>query len=685
MHIYSVQFIPLSHIFIPIYNINSYSSPLQFHNPAMLNEETSTAALIPFDRLFRLTAADLNADYRVNLFSIVNKENSELLGMFGGGNGDNDEGAGMETEAEAEDEDGDNEIEDKEREENVSIMPQTAKKKRKLSKKAKELEYDLDDPFIDDSEITGVYQSVFELMRSGGKGEEEEEEEDNEGESGSQASSTKARAKAHKTIRNYFVYRGTMTPEILSKEFEIDAEELMEVEAGIEEEDEASDKDENIKKRTRSGKETKAAKKQKVQKDPKEPKEPKKPKVQKERKEPKSPKKKPATVKNPVDLISQSAKKLNDIFSTDDAATSTAPVFNVTGVDANLLELRETLKRFRDSAVGTPFSPGKFPSALRPKLNETLCSLLRCSRPSLQSPLPPKFFPALASFLPFSPAALNKLLTRKILGPLIEAMERTELPKMYASWESSLRNRIKEDGSIIVVSTGSTGNATTSTGNNVTTTGTTATTGVTGTADETIPVNPSIPTISGTISASPLKKKLKFSDEMRQLSFEILRTEIDVNNLICLSNTLEASASASGTVNEKENMRVAQSELNLRRNVYQKLASFSEFDSTVLLSTTEISKEFGAQKRKHDKRVAKAASEILFGEAEIEEFLKELDVPKDPKSSAAVAVVASNVEGMQTSQPADPLNLFANEHAENTGNTGNANASNTSLFIDSTN
>ena len=77
----------------------------------MLNEETSTAALIPSTVFFRLTAADLNADYRVNLFSIVNKENSELLGMFGGENEGNlgMEGDGMETEAEAEDEDGDNE------------------------------------------------------------------------------------------------------------------------------------------------------------------------------------------------------------------------------------------------------------------------------------------------------------------------------------------------------------------------------------------------------------------------------------------------------------------------------------------------------------------------------------------------------------------------------------------------
>ena len=78
------------------------------------------------------------------------------------------------------------------------------------------------------------------------------------------------------------------------KEFEIDAEELMEVEAELKKTKMRQViRMRMLKKRARSGKETKAAARSKSAKDPKElkePKDPKKQKVQKERKEPKSPK-----------------------------------------------------------------------------------------------------------------------------------------------------------------------------------------------------------------------------------------------------------------------------------------------------------------------------------------------------------------------------------------------------------
>jgi hypothetical protein len=274
---------------------------------------------------------------------------------------------------------------------------------------------------------------------------------------------------------------------------------------------------------------TNQSKKPKIQKPPKKPKEP------KTSKPPNSEKTKKLKVN---DLISQTTKKLKskDIFTTDETIGSSSfnpipAVFNVTGVDANLLELREALKRFRDSAVGTSFSPGKFPSALRPKLNETICAMLRCTRPSLQSPLPSRFFPSLASFLPFSPAALNKLLSRKILGPLIESIEKNEIPKLYDTWERSILNRIKEDGSIIIINTPVIIEEPTTT--------TTTTTNNNNTQKDNNSTSP-----NSNNQPLQLKKKLKFNDEMRQIIFEILRTEIDLNNLIILSNTLEASAVA---------------------------------------------------------------------------------------------------------------------------------------------
>ena len=146
----------------------------------------------------------------------------------------------------------------------------------------------------------------------------------------------------------------------------------------------------------------------------------------------------------------------------------------------------------------TPFSPENSLQLCVPNWTKRSAPSCYAAAAHPSNPRSPKFFPALASFLPFSPAALNKLLTRKILGPLIEAMERTELPKMYASWESSLRNRIKEDGSIIVVEyreyrkCGSTSNNVTSA------TATTVTL-----ADENVPSITPTTTIS---AASPLKR-----------------------------------------------------------------------------------------------------------------------------------------------------------------------------------
>ena len=120
-----------------------------------------------------------------------------------------------------------------------------------------------------------------------------------------------------------------------------------------------------------------------------------------------------------------------------------------------------------------------------------------------------------------------------------------------------------------------------------------------------------------------------------------------------------------------------------------------EMGGSPLLSTTEISKEFGGQKRKQEKKVARSASEIIFGEAEIEEFLRELDVKT---STTNVGVVATTSNATNTSNNTvdtanivpendavtvlndkDPLNLFS-EHIKPPNDD-----SNTSLYIDSIN
>lgn len=648
----------------------------------------STAALIPFDRLFKFTASALKEDYRVNLFKEIKKENAELLGLdadeefegFDGYQRDKRNGIDSESEcgednAEGNEDNAEDNIEDNE---NKISTATNGKKTRKLSKKVKELEYDYDDPFIDDSEITDVYQSVFELMRGGGgnanEGKESNNEESNEDESDTKDSkATKKNAKPARKNANYFVYRGTMTPEILAKEFEIAVGDLMENESiGSAGEDDNDDDEEdagsnenstgvNKKKRKKVQGGASVSKKIKTTKSEK----PKKPKAQKTEK-PQKPQT-PHKASKPNDLITQSAKKFNDLFSTEDGTTTkTSAVFNVNGVDANLLELREVLKRFRDSAVGTPFSPGKFPSILRPRLNETICTCLRLCRPTVLAPLPKNLLPALASFLPFSPTALNKLLTRKILGPLIESVERGELIKMYGEWRGMVEKRACEDGAIVEIESVAVApvecaevTAKDNTGEGALNTQTSA-------------INP----------VSPVKRKLRFSDEMRQLVFEIIRAETDLNNLIALSKSVESSVSTESVTSTST--RTVQSELNLRKNVYQKLVNLSS-DPAVnapFLSTTEISKEFGSQKRKHEKRIAKAASEIIFGEGDVEEFLREMDVKKIVSDNTLNTVTATTTTNNNTNNNTainqDPLNLF-NDNNDKI----NTEEANTSLFFDS--
>ena len=99
-------------------------------------------------------------------------------------------------------------------------------------------------------------------------------------------------------------------------------------------------------------------------------------------------------------------------------------------------------------------------------------------------------------------------------------------------------------------------------------------------------------------------------------------TEIDVNNLICLSNTLEASASASGTLNDKEKWRCNEGGPKRIKLEKERLPEIGFFRNSIQLFCYPRRKfpKNSAPKRKHDKRVAKAASEILFGKRKLKNF-----------------------------------------------------------------
>jgi hypothetical protein len=94
-----------------------------------------------------------------------------------------------------------------------------------------------------------------------------------------------------------------------------------------------------------------------------------------------------------------------------------------------------------------------------------------------------------------------------------------------------------------------------------------------------------------------------------------------------------------------------QTEMNLRRSVYAKLASIEGL-AFGLISTGDLSKEFGAHKRKNDKRILRLAAACFFGEEAIEVLLK----PKIVVNNAPHESLASETV---TIAPVDPLiNLF---------------------------
>jgi hypothetical protein len=291
--------------------------------------------------------------------------------------------------------------------------------------------------------------------------------------------------------------------------------------------------------------------------------------------------------------------------------------------DSSLMELRECLHRFKDCATATPFSPGKFPTALRPLLNECVCVTLRAFKAAPDEPLPEALCPALASFLPFSVGALRKLLQTKILKSLKETIENDQLAKMYERWPAVVIKRLSEENSII----GKQSRA----------------------KYECLSRFFLFFLHIGPEDASPEKKpRLKFTDEMRQLLFDIIRTEIDANNLAATCNFLSLSESlAEAPISTYK----VQTEMNLRRSVYAKLASIEGL-AFGLISTGDLSKEFGAHKRKNDKRILRLAAACFFGEEAIEVLLK----PKIVVNNAPHESLASETV---TIAPVDPLiNLF---------------------------
>lgn len=92
------------------------------------------------------------------------------------------------------------------------------KHKERKSKKAalaKFEEYDVDDPFIDDSEVTAVYESVFDLMLNSATAETDSDTADEAALQVREASTQTTKRRL--TTKDFYVYRGPIKVEVIEK------------------------------------------------------------------------------------------------------------------------------------------------------------------------------------------------------------------------------------------------------------------------------------------------------------------------------------------------------------------------------------------------------------------------------------------------------------------------------------
>ena len=93
------------------------------------------------------------------------------------------------------------------------------KKKKSLKKAPKVEDYDVEDPFIDDSEVGAVYESVFDLMMRGGSNLPDDVEEEDEyiEEELEERDKSSAFSKRPLTMKDFYVYRGPIEVEVVEK------------------------------------------------------------------------------------------------------------------------------------------------------------------------------------------------------------------------------------------------------------------------------------------------------------------------------------------------------------------------------------------------------------------------------------------------------------------------------------
>lgn len=661
-----------------------------------------------FDEPVKISAERLQASYLVCLREILGRqdENTDEANKEAGNlnilatNNDSAE------EAEEEQLNAVDEIDTCLVEENGEMDKKPAAKRKVRGAKRTDADYDLDDPFIDDSEIQDTYFSVFEMMRNAPDSIDEscsdneigpEPLEDTEHERGS----IKRRFK-NMPERNYFVYRGLLTPEVLSREFHMPLEDVLAgFSMGSAESSNAVDKegrgydasdaennggqdssatDEVNRKKRRKTAESEASKPKKARKAPEQGRSEGALMIGKADR--KQSKKSAGLLKRTTDLFSKvfDAEDGNSNSSSGKQSQPASPVkkpsagaaiagpaaplpivFDVSNLDNNILELRLAFGKFQAAAKATEIQAGKFPSALRAHLDESLLVSLRAwpfllasgsgalIEESLSQPLPAFLSQSLASFLPFSPAAVERLLVRKIMLPLRISIHNAIIPQMVEQWKEGVAKRLKEPGAVMTMASKESAILDGEAG-----------------AVEVVPA-------AETSLSQKRMQRLKFNDELRQLIFEIVRAEGD---LVLLDQALskvrdEDAAATEQKLDEPQDKPSTAAvatiplpnDLTMRRQVWNKLLhAVSSVIDPAFLNATDLNREYTAHRRKHEKRIGKLAGEMVLAEEvncilgpHVENARKKATLPVPPVSAVE-------------DKPASPLaGLFDDETTRVTG------------------
>lgn len=428
-------------------------------------------------------------------------------------------------------------------------------KTKKKKKKAKRREagagavgdYDFNDPFIDDDEVAVAYESIFDLMN----------QEDYHSEDGMEAEARDEKP----PLKEFYVYRGEMQVEVVSK-------------LKNAKQQPSSKRTKSKKSKNNESDESPVEKRQRKQKGEGESKKKKKSDAGEKKNKNKnqtfkSADKEPKELSTLERILNLEAKLEEEIKSSPtpsgvnqhqnssvESAKGTPEKIRKPAMDYDRLfaelECKLALKSWQEAAQVIPkesFDPAKFPSALRDLTGNLAICYLRAASPNHDN-IEDGIFEQLSQVVPYNGAALRKVTYKRILPYYLDVI-RPNLEKLY-----TLFNGAFEYMTIV----------------------------------EPNPASQTDPAAS---------RKLKLTDSQKESLYDIVRFELD---LVYIEHSLKVYEAAEQNLPAPSKLP---GEMVLRKSIYQKIYKNIPSQASSLTSTNDLSLNYGAHKRKFERKVLK--------------------------------------------------------------------------------